>query len=228
MISYTVIRSDRKTLSMQIGKDGTVIVRAPKRCSRDYIDAFVQKHELWAVKNQARMQEILSQRQEYRLFDGEQIPFCGNMLTVHIWDQNKIELDLNAGCLRVPDLPVEQLKPALYQLYKKTGRAWLQQRLDHWSGVMNIPYRTMKIGSATKRWGSCTRDGNINLSWLNFFAPVDVVDYLLVHELSHRVHFDHSPAFWAHVAHYLPDYKLRKKRLNDVYKQLLAQGWAVK
>ena len=93
---------------------------------------------------------------------------------------------------------------------------------------MKIPYGTMKIGSATKRWGSCSREGNINLSWLNFFAPVEVVDYLLVHELSHRVHFDHSPAFWAHVAHYLPDYKDRKKLLNGVYKELLAQGWAVK
>lgn len=213
---------------MQIDKDGTLIVRAPKRCSKAYIDEFVRKHETWAIKNQAKMQEIISARQEYRLRDGEQIPFCGNMLTVHLTDEKRMVLDVENKTLTVPERPVEDLKESLYRLYKKAGREWLRGRLDHWSAVMNIPYGTMKIGSATKRWGSCTREGNINLSWLNFFAPVEVVDYLLVHELSHRVYFDHSPAFWAHVSRYLPDYKDRKKLLNAVYKELLAQGWAVK
>lgn len=228
MIPYTVIRSDRKTLSMQIGKDGSLIVRAPKRCSRAYIDEFVRNHESWAVKNQARMQEILSQRQTYRLREGEQIPFCGNMLTVHLTKDHQMTLDVEKKTLTVPDLPVADLKDPLYRLYKKAGREWLRWRLDHWSAVMNIPYGTMRIGSATKRWGSCSREGNINLSWLNFFAPVEVVDYLLVHELSHRVHFDHSPAFWTHVGRYMPDYPARKKLLNAVYRELLAQGWAVK
>lgn len=228
MIAYTVIRSDRKTLSMQIGKDGTLIVRAPKRCSKAYIDEFVRKHEVWAVKNQARMQDIISARQEYRLSYGEHIPFCGNMLTVHLTSEKKLVLNMENKTLTVPELPIEELKDSLYRLYKKAGREWLRQRLDYWSTVMNIPYGNMKIGSATKRWGSCTREGNINLSWLNFFAPVEVVDYLLVHELSHRAHFDHSPAFWAHVERYIPDYKARKKQMNAVYRQLLTQGWAVK
>ena len=228
MIPYTLVRSDRKTLSMQIGKDGTLIVRAPKRCSKAYIEEFVRKHEVWAIKNQARMQEIIAERQEYRLREGEQIPFCGNMLTVHLTSEMQAVLDTENKTLTLPDLPVVELKDSLYRLYKKAGRQWLQGRLDYWSKVMNIPYNTMKIGSATKRWGSCTREGNINLSWLNFFAPLEVVDYLLVHELSHRVHFDHSPAFWGLVARYLPDYKLRKKLLNSVYRELLAQGWAVK
>ena len=228
MIPYTLVRSDRKTLSMQIGKDGTLIVRAPKRCSKAYIEEFVRKHEVWAIKNQARMQEIIAERQEYRLREGEQIPFCGNMLTVHLTSEMQVILDAENKTLTLPDLPVAELKGSLYRLYKKAGRQWLQGRLDYWSKVMNIPYSAMKVGSATKRWGSCTREGNINLSWLNFFAPLEVVDYLLVHELSHRVHFDHSPAFWGLVARYLPDYKLRKKLLNSVYRELLAQGWAVK
>lgn len=228
MIPYTLIRSNRKTVSMQIGKDGSLIVRAPKRCSKAYIESFVEQHQAWAVKHQAEVRNILEARQNYRVWDGEQIPFCGDLLTVRLHSGDTLRLDRDAWQIWLPNRTVEELKPSMYQLYKREGREWLKKRLDLWSRIMGISYHAMRIGSATRRWGSCSREGNINLSWLLFFAPVDVVDYLLVHELSHRVHFDHSAAFWACVGNYIPDYPQRKKRLNQVYRQLLAQGWAVK
>lgn len=228
MISYRIVRSRRKTISMQISPEGEVIVRAPLRCGRDYIADFVAKHQVWAEKNQRRVLERRAIRAAFRLQNGDKLPFCGEDYQVVLWEKDSLRMDSGEKRIFLPDMTVEELRPRLYQLYKRQGRAFLQSRLDFWAERMGISYRTMRIGSAVKRWGSCSRDGNINLSWLLFFAPVEAVDYLLVHELSHRVEFIHSPRFWAVVQRYIPDYPLRKKLVNETQQVLLAQGWAEK
>jgi len=228
LISYRVIRSRRKTISMEISPEGEVIVRAPMRCRNAFIADFVGKHLLWAERNQRRVLERLAIRASFRLKDGDSLPLWGESFEVVLCEKDALRLDFDENRIFLPDLPVQELRPRLYQLYKDQGRQLLQDRLDFWAERMGVSYRTMRIGSAVKRWGSCSRDGNINLSWLLFFAPLEAVDYLLVHELSHRVEFNHSPRFWAVVQRYIPDYPQRKKLVNDTQQILLSQGWAEK
>lgn len=213
---------------MQISPEGEVIVRAPLRCRSEYIAEFVAKHQVWAQKNQQRVLERRAVRASFRLKNGDRLPFCGEDYNVVLWERDSLQMDGVEKVLYLPDLPVEGLRPRLYQLYKRHGRQFLQDRLDFWANRMGISYRNMRIGSAVRRWGSCSRDGNINLSWLLFFAPLEAVDYLLVHELSHRVEFNHSPRFWAVVQRYIPDYPSRKQLVNQTQQVLLSQGWAEK
>ena len=82
-------------------------------------------------------------------------------------------------------------------------------------GANGISYGRITIRNQKSRWGSCSEKGNLNFNCLLMLTPPDVIDYVVVHELCHRIHMDHSAAFWAEVQKVLPDYKKAKKWLKD-------------
>ncbi len=228
MIPYRLIRSKRKTLYLQITPEGEVLVRAPQRCGKQYIDDFVASKEDWIIQNRAKVLDVKQQQAQFRPVEMDTMAFCGIELKVVPGQGNAVRLDLDHGEISFPDVPVDELKPAIARIYRKAGMPYLKQRLDYWSGVMGISYRQLKFSSALRRWGSCSAEGNINITWYLLFAPPRAIDYVLVHELAHRVEFNHSKAFWAIVAKYMPDYEQQKKVLLSVQKQLLSQGWSAK
>lgn len=228
MIPYRLIRSKRKTLYMQITPEGEVLVRAPMRCNKAYIDDFVASKEDWIQKNRAKVLEVKQQQEAFRPVRMDTMSFCGIELKVVPCEGSAVRLDLVQQEIRFPDVSVGELKSAIGKLYRKAGMPYLKERLDYWSGVMGISYRQLKFSSALRRWGSCSAEGNINITWYLLFAPPRAIDYVLVHELAHRVEFNHSKAFWDVVKKYMPDYETQKKVLLSVQKQLLSQGWSAK
>lgn len=228
MIPYRLIRSKRKTLYMQITPEGDLLVRAPQRCSKAYIDDFVASKEDWIRKNRAKVLELKQQQEAFRPIEMDTMSFCGIELKVVPGEGSTVRLDLQKREIQFPDVPVSDLKPAIGKVYRKAGMPYLKERLDYWSGVMGISYGQLKFSSALRRWGSCSAEGNINITWYLLFAPPRAIDYVLVHELAHRVEFNHSKAFWAVVEKYMPDYEQQKKVLLSVQKLLLSQGWSAK
>lgn len=228
MIAYRLVRSSRKTLYMQLTQQGELVVRAPKRCPKSYIDQFVQSKEPWIRENLKKIQVEISARQQFRPAHMGTIAFCGIELRVIPCAGNTITLDLAKKEICLPDLSVEELRPGLAKVYKQAGRPYLEQRLNHWAEIMGISYGQLKLNSALRRWGSCTREGNINITWFLLFAPEKAIDYVLVHELCHRRQFNHSKAFWALVEQYMPDYQKQKAALLAVQQRLVKEGWSVK
>lgn len=226
MIEYHLIRSGRKTLSLQITGEGEVLVRAPKNCPRSYIDQFVASKEGWIRPHQAKVMASLAERERFCLREGSVLPFFGKELTVHLEEGNRIRLDPTAGTITLPPRPVEEIASAVGTAYKKAGQPLLWQRLDFWAEKMGISYGKLTMSSAVRRWGSCSGRGDIRISWYLLMAPMEAIDYVLVHELSHRREFNHSPAFWAIVETYIPDYRKRKTVLRQVQQTLFAQGWS--
>lgn len=225
VIPYTLVRSDRKTLSLEITREGQLKVRAPKRMSRAQIDGFVQSKEAWIVSHMETVQNRLTQRQPFSLRPGEQLRFCGTMLTICPSGSRCMSLSPTERRLYVPEMSGEALREGLEKLAKRAGLPWIRSRLDFWAKKMGIPYTGVNISCAQRRWGSCSAGGKIHISWLLLFADPEDVDYVLVHELAHRVEFNHSAAFWAIVGQYMPDYKVRKENLTAFSKQLYARGW---
>lgn len=225
VISYTLVRSDRKTISLEITREGQLKVRAPRRMSRDRIDAFVHSHEKWIVSHMASVQNALTQRQPISLKPGEQLQFCGTMLTIYASGSRHMSLSPSEKRLYVPEMSGEALRKGLEQLAKRAGLPWIQSRLDFWAEKMGITFAGVNISCAQRRWGSCSASGRIHISWLLLFTDPEDVDYVLVHELAHRVEFNHSPAFWAIVGRYVPDYQVHKKNLTAFSRKLYALGW---
>ena len=95
------------------------------------------------------------------------------------------------------------------------AKEYLPQRTAHWSTVMGLVPAGIKITSARTRFGSCSGKNSICFSWRLMLYPPEAIDYVIVHELAHIRHHDHSPAFYALIAQYLPDWKARMKLLKE-------------
>jgi predicted metal-dependent hydrolase len=108
------------------------------------------------------------------------------------------------------DLSPEQIKE-----YKKQAKKVFKLRLDEISQKTEINYKKLKLSSAKKRWGSCSAKGNINVNWRLLLTEDSLIDYVLLHELTHIKHLNHSKRFWKFVEKHDPDYKKKRKRLQD-------------
>lgn len=98
---------------------------------------------------------------------------------------------------------------------KKQTKALMEARVTHFAPLVGVDYGRISIRAQRTRWGSCSSKGNLNFNCLQGLVPEPILDYVVVHELCHRKHMDHSATFWEEVARVLPDYRDRKKWLKD-------------
>ncbi len=109
--------------------------------------------------------------------------------------------------------------PKEYRERKKEARMLVEARLETFNALYGLKWSRVSIKNTRRLWGSCSRRGNLNFNYKLLLIPPDLRDYVIVHELCHLIHFNHSPRFWNEVARALPDFKERKKRLR-----LLSRG----
>jgi len=102
---------------------------------------------------------------------------------------------------------------AHYKKHRESARALVREKLTTWSRYYNVQYKRVSIRNTKSRWGSCSKEGNLNFSYRILFLPERLQDYLIVHELCHIMELNHSRGFWVLVAKAVPDYKTRKREL---------------
>lgn len=99
--------------------------------------------------------------------------------------------------------------------YIKIARDIFTQKTAYYANIMHVSYGRIAIREQKTRWGSCSAKGNLNFNWRLIFAPEEILNYVIVHELAHRREMNHSTAFYAVVESVLPDYKKCRKWLKD-------------
>lgn len=109
-----------------------------------------------------------------------------------------------------PPLPEQERRR-----YMETARDIFTRKTAYYASVMQVTYGRISIREQKTRWGSCSSKGNLNFNWRLIFAPEDVLDYIVVHELAHLKEMNHSPAFYRIVASVLPDYKKEQRWLKE-------------
>lgn len=171
-IPCEIIRSQRRTVSLQIDRDGRVILRIPRRFPESEALRIAVSHADWILgKLEARKEES-----------------------------------------RLPELGREEAAERA-----KALRPVLEERVRYFAERMGVTYGRITIRSQKTRWGSCSAAGNLNFNvHLSDLEP-DLMDYVIVHELAHRLEMNHSPAFWAQVARVLPDCEERRRRLRRIH-----------
>ena len=107
-------------------------------------------------------------------------------------------------------------------LLRQKAKTLIPERVSYYAGIMGVTPETITITGAKKRWGSCSGKNSLNFSWRLILGDIDVVDYVVVHELSHLIERNHSKRFWAVVAKFMPDYKDRQKKLKELPAVILA------
>lgn len=168
-MNYTVKRSNRKTVGLEITSDCEIIVRAPKRMGDREIAEFVNKYRSWIDK---KLPEAKKRAEKIR------------------------NIDNNEENLR---RAARETIPALVERYSK---------------IMELRPTSIKITSAKKRFGSCSSKNGLCFSWRLMAYPTEAIEYVVVHELAHLKHHNHSTKFYKLIEKYMPDYKERQKSLK--------------
>ena len=173
-----IIRSDRKTISVEVTEELKVKIRAPKKMSEAEIKIFIDKNLTWIYRTMAKIQKRLVENVKQREVSGEPLSET-----------------------EIRKLAAEALKefPSMVKKY---------------ADLIGVTYGRITIRNQKSRWGSCSFKGNLNFNCLLMLAPVEVREYVAVHELCHRKEMNHSPKFWREVEKILPDYRERKAWLD--------------
>ncbi len=198
-----IIRSNRKTLSISVDSRGRLIVRAPLRCTKERIFTFLQAHEGWILKKQAQRKGAGIDLPPENL-DGYTFLLLGEKRTIFLYEGKKIGYDGENQRLYVPR---ERGRERLVEWLKGNALRILTEVTQKESANMGATFRLVSISSARRRWGSCSYDDKIRYTFRLLYCPKEIIRYVVVHELAHTRHKNHSPLFWREVERYDPAWK---------------------
>ena len=207
-----LVRTKRKTLGLTVTSDARLVVRAPKRLPLSYIEAYISQKADWILRKQA---EILAARPAAHVFgEGETFFLLGERLTLH-YAQEARRVSVSGDRLILPPSDAVQAGKLIEAWYRAKAREIFADRMTFYAPQMGVKPGGLRISGARGRWGSCGANNSINLVWRLVMAPVEMIDYVVVHELAHLIRRDHSAAFWREVARILPDYAQRRRYLKQ-------------
>lgn len=206
--NYQLIRSKRKTLSVQINPQGEIVVRAPQHLALAEIEAFILKKHTWIEKKQT---EAKHKQSQHRYQAGELFLYLGNEypLILNQHQTDTLVFDAQHFCLNGDG------KTAFQTWYKESFKRIVTPRVDYYAQRYQLPYQQLRLKAQKTLWGSCSARNNINLNYLLMMAPMSVIDYVIVHELCHTRVKNHSKDFWQLVESILPNYQSDKRWLKD-------------
>ncbi len=221
LLSYRLKRSSRRTIGFVISRTGLTIT-APMRLSLIAIESAIAEKQRWIF---SKLEEWLDRDEPLSdsdtptdWQDGAQIPLCGSMVTLRLIRSSTVvkrgiaavHYDADAQTLTLNVLnsaEAAQIGALLKRWLQTHARRCFAERLDVYAPLVGVRFNALALSSATTRWGSCSSTGNIRLNWRLVFFALDVIDYVVIHELSHLREMNHSPRFWAIVEAVMPDYK---------------------
>ena len=202
-----LIHSRRKTIALIIQRDGSVTVRAPLRMPEASIQEFVQNHKDWIRKKQDQLKTSpLPPKKGF--VDGETFPYLGREYPLNIKAIQRSALVFTGTNFQLHKSSTLRARQAFIQWYKTQALTVISERVVHIAKKNGLTYQKIRITSARTRWGSCSSKGTLSFTWRLVLAPVEVIDYVAVHELVHTQIRNHSPKFWRKVAEVMTDYKL--------------------
>jgi len=245
MFEYQLIRSKRrKTLGLQV-KHGQVTVRAPYYASSAFIDAFIQDKSSWL---RVKVFEQQNQNNFCDFSQGANLLFLGEEVTLNIYTSKQASVHFSSTLsgdiesFDQPNSPVKQLnvviservnarladqlatgrqvKKQLEQFFKQQAQDLIGERLKIISQQTSLTPVKTRIRQYRARWGSCNSRGEVSFNYLLMMTPLFVIDYVIVHELCHLEHLNHSKSFWLLVEKHSPNYQLAKVWLRNHQSQL--------
>lgn len=207
-----IIRSNRRTLALEVNDQAEIVVRSPRSVDEQTIHNFVASKARWIKKQLAK---ILKQgpRAAYTYKDGELLLYLGEHYPLRLVSEQR-SFYFNNGFF-LSEIQHHRAKEIIINWYKKEAKKHLQARTKTLAARHHLAFRAIRITGATTRWGSCGHRGTLNFSWRIIMAPPAIIDYVISHELAHLSIKNHSQKFWQHVKEICPAYEAAHQWLKD-------------
>jgi len=222
-LSIEVVRTKRrKTASIKV-IDGAVQAIVPDQLSDGRVEALIQKRTPWIRKKlREQSQEVTPRPKEY--VSGESFTYLGRNYRLKVSRGTDREVKLKGGYLEVglPKKPkVGDIRTALVEWYEEHALERLTEKTNRYAGIMGVSPNSISVRDYKSRWGSCSSKGEISYNWRIIIAPHPIVDYVVVHELCHLKHPNHSPAYWKSVKREVSDYEVCRQWLKEHARDLV-------
>lgn len=208
-----LIRTKRKTILLRVTPDVKLVVRAPHSASLDCIREVILKASSWIKKRQKISREWYKKYRQKEIVNGETFLFLGKKYRLKISEYGT-GIELNDS-LVIPRNLLPKAKDALIEWYSRQALVKITDRVDRYSKLTGLKCKSIRISNAARSLGACNPNGSLRFTWRVILAPLRIINYLVVHELAHLEHMNHSKKYWDKVKSIMPDYEQRKKWLKD-------------
>jgi len=199
---------------LRIKQDGTLEVVLPVGCDKSLAQSMVREKISWISKHQKNIQTKRTTKLEEVYPENIHFPALNQSIAVK-YSNNGRNVWQDDGNLTIFTTEKSYIRPVLQHWLKQHTQAYLSAMLAEIAIEMNESYRSVSIRLQKTRWGSCSNQRRINLNAKLLLLPKVLMRYVLVHELAHLKHLNHSALFWQHVSEFEPDYHLRRQELRD-------------
>lgn len=213
-LRYTLRRSTRRTLAMQVDARG-LRVAVPLRCAAGEVEVFVRQHAQWAFARLAALAER-QQGSAFAIVDGATFPLLGHPCRVRLGGGRGARWAPAADGHDELWLPAAAADHAALLQRAVRGRAlaWFGGRVAEYCHRLGVAAPPVRLSSARTRWGSCSLRSGIRLHWRLIHLPPALGDYVVAHEVAHLLEMNHSPRFWSVVESLYPDWRAARVRLR--------------
>jgi len=199
-IKHTV-RKNMKRIIMRVEQKNEILVSSAKVSKKRLVE-FIQENRTWIVDQHINVK----------------VDFEPGDFFYYLNEPYSVQHHKKAFCIKEKEVFIDPLR-AKYQsdlFYKKSAKRYLPNRVEFWRLKMNLEFNSLSFRLAKKRWGSCNSKRNISLNPYMMKLSYEMIDYIIIHELSHLVHMNHSQAFYNHVAIFMPHYKKVEKEIKQL------------
>jgi predicted metal-dependent hydrolase len=213
----TVIRTQRqKSARLQVD-DGTVEIIVPRELPTERIQKIIDEKTRW-VKEKLYLHSQSMPVSNKEFVSGEAFPYLGRNYRLKLeagnWQPVKLKYGRLLLTLPIESCTSEQIRDALIRWYRYQAEQRFAEKVRRYAKIIGVTPSSVGVKTFKSRWGSCSVKGEILFHWKVILAPHRIVDYVVVHELCHLKHHDHSPAFWKSVESVIPDYMECKEWLK--------------
>jgi predicted metal-dependent hydrolase len=217
-IRFEIKYKNRTSIGMTIDSFGNVEVQAPKGTPDERVIQLLE--EKWELIQQklTEMKDMLQGPQEKVYDHGESFLYLGNTYPIQIFQDMNITQDyvVFEGVklhIYVKQLEDEKIKQALKRFYYQQCKALVEKSISSYQSNFKTKPRSIRISDNKKTWGTCDSKLQLTFNWRLAMAPLEVIDYVVVHEMCHMVHLNHDRSFWRLVGKIMPDYKEKENWL---------------
>lgn len=213
-IDYTIKFSDRKTLAIIVERDKSVVVRAPKGYDQEKIEEAVNKKRYWLYQKLNHTQKYSDLKSPREFVSGESFLYLGKRYNLDVVDKEMKEINFS-NKFEIS----KRLQPDASELftiwYRQRAKELIIPKVEEYSKNLGVDYDRIFIKDLKYRWGSCSPKKNLNFNWRLIKAPINVLNYVIVHELAHLIEPNHNDDFWNIIRVQIPKYKKAKEWLKE-------------
>lgn len=227
-VHYIIQRKPRrKRIALYVDPPNKLRFVAPLTTRTITIENFLRRNSDWVIDRIEKYQKHPAPCLPRIFKEGETVFYLGTPRTLRITHDplsaqgcqlttEHVSINLPKSLGLSPKELHQDIRLEILLWYKKEAKRILSERTIYWSRKLGVTYRSLKIVSPQRQWGSCSAKNDIRYNWRVILGPLEAIDYLVVHELCHITHKNHSARFWQMVASKIPDYKMRRALLRTM------------